>query len=328
MAERILVTGGAGYVGSVCVWHLLNSGYEVLIYDNLSTGHRCAIDARARFVHGDLGDAAKLEQAFKEFRPDFVMHFAASCLVGESVEKPIDYYKNNIANGICLVSAMIKNGVSGIVFSSSCAVYGEPVRIPMSEEDPKSPINPYGRTKLAFEYLLEDCDHAYGIKSVCLRYFNAAGATADLGEDHDPETHLIPNVLNVALGKSAWVKVFGNDYPTQDGTCIRDYVHVVDLATAHEKALGLLRNSRSERINLGIGKGFSVLEVIRSAMRISGREIPYKVVERRYGDPAILVASAEKARSLLGWEPEYRDLDSIVESAWKWHKEHPNGYGD
>ncbi|MGQ9604241.1 MAG: UDP-glucose 4-epimerase GalE [bacterium] len=328
MAERILVTGGAGYVGSVCVWHLLNKGYEVLIYDNLSTGHRSAIDRRARFVLGDLGESERLSRVFKEFRPDYVMHFAASCLVGESVEKPIDYYKNNVGNGISLISTMVKNGILGIVFSSSCSVYGEPVRIPMSEDDPKNPINPYGRTKRAFEQLLEDCDYAYGIKSVCLRYFNAAGAADSLGEDHSPETHLIPNVLRVVLGKTSLVKVFGNDYPTADGTCVRDYVHVIDLATAHEKAMELLRNKRSDRINLGIGKGFSVLEVIESASRVTGKKIPYEVVERRPGDPAVLIASAKRARDILGWKPEYCDLDRIIESAWKWHKEHPDGYRD
>lgn len=328
MAERILVTGGAGYVGSVCVWHLLNKGYRVLVYDNLSTGHRSAVDPRAEFVLGDLADGSKLDQVIKQFRPDFVMHFAASCLVGESVEKPIDYYRNNVASGLWLVSAMVKNGVSGIVFSSSCAVYGEPVRIPMSEDDPKNPINPYGRTKLAFENLLEDCDLAYGLKNVCLRYFNAAGATPLHGEDHDPETHLIPNVLKVALGKNEEVKVFGDDYPTKDGTCIRDYIHVLDLATAHERCLELLRSGKSDRINLGIGRGFSVLEVIESARRVTQKEIPYKVVARRQGDPAVLVASAQKADHVLGWQPEYRELDEIIETAWKWHMEHPNGYGD
>jgi len=326
LAERVFVTGGAGYVGSVCVDHLVAHDYEVLIYDNLSTGHREAVPQGARLEIGDLADRERLREVLAAFKPDFVMHFAASCLVGESFEKPLTYYSNNLIGGFNLVDAMLALDIKALVFSSSCAVYGEPRTIPMKEDDPKQPINPYGKTKLAFEHLLEDCDEAYGLKSVSLRYFNAAGATARLGEDHDPETHIIPNVIKVALGQAQGVTVFGDDYPTHDGTCVRDFVHVSDLARAHEMALEVLRKNRSERLNLGNGEGFSVLDVIKAVEKVTGKDIPYKVGERRKGDPAVLVASAEKAAKVLGWEPIYRSLEEIVETAWRWHREHPNGY--
>lgn len=327
MSERILVTGGAGYVGSVCVANLRSKGYEVLVYDNLSTGHREAVGEGVEFVAADLADRESISNAMKSFRPDSVMHFAASALLGESMTKPLDYYSNNVINGHNLVSAMLEHGVKRIIFSSTCAIYGEPVHIPMTEDDPRNPINPYGRSKLAFEHLLEDCDAAYDLKSVCLRYFNAAGAASGLGEDHEPETHLIPNVLKAALGLRAGLTVFGDDYPTPDGTCVRDYVHIADIADAHEKALHILGSGDSYKINLGNGKGFSVLEVIRTAEKLVGRAIPFEVSARREGDPAVLVATAAKASQLLRWKPVYSSLESIMESALRWHKEHPHGYG-
>ena len=327
MNERILVTGGAGYVGSVCVANLRDKGHEVLVYDNLSTGHREAVVEGVELIVGELADGERLARVFESFQPDCVMHFAASALLGESVSKPMDYYANNVINGHRLVGAMLDHGVHSIVFSSTCAIYGEPIHIPMKEDDPRKPINPYGRSKLAFEHLLEDCDTAYGLKSVCLRYFNAAGAARGLGEDHDPETHLIPNVLKAALGGRNDLVVFGDDYPTPDGTCVRDYIHIADIADAHEKALGLLRQGRSEKINLGNGKGFSVVDVIKSAEGLIGHRIPYTVAGRRKGDPAVLVASAAKALDMLGWKPAYASLESIMSSALKWHRGHPKGYG-
>ena len=326
LAERVLVTGGAGYVGSVCCERLLGLGYEVAIYDNLSTGHSEAVPEGAVFQPGDLADRKRLAEVFGIFKPDFVMHFAANALAGESYENPLLYYRNNIANGLNLIETMITSGVRSIIFSSSCAVYGEPGRVPITEDELKKPINPYGKTKLAFENLLDDCGQAYGLRSVCLRYFNAAGATACRGEDHDPETHIIPNVLKVALGLAPEVGVFGDDYPTADGTCVRDYVHIEDLAQAHEQAIGLLKRGLSERLNLGNGDGFSVLQVIKVSEKISGKRVPFRVSPRRKGDPAVLVASSAKAKQVLGWQPRYPTLDPIVESAWRWHREHPHGY--
>lgn len=326
MAEKVLVTGGAGYVGSVCADHLLGLGYRVLIYDNLSAGHREAVPEGALFEKGDLADKILLARVFESFRPDLVMHFAAKALAGESYENPVLYYRNNLADGLNLVETMLKYGVKAIIFSSSCSVYGEPRRIPITEEEAKVPVNPYGKTKLAFENLLEDCDNAYGLKSVCLRYFNAAGATPERGEDHDPETHIIPNVLRAALGLGGKLQVFGDDYPTEDGTCVRDYVHIKDLALGHEKAIGLLRSAKSDRINLGNGDGFSVLDVIKTSEKLTGKRIPFEMLPRRKGDPAVLVAGAARAASVLGWRPAYPTLDAIVESAWRWHREHPNGY--
>ena len=326
LAERVLVTGGAGYVGSACVARLLGLGYQVAVFDNLSMGHREAVHASARLEVGDLADLRRLAEVFKSFRPDVVMHFAAYALAGESYDRPTIYYRNNIANGVNLVEAMLEAGVKSIIFSSSCSVYGEPSQVPITEDLPKHPVNPYGETKLALENLLEDCDRAHGLKSVCLRYFNAAGATAERGEDHDPETHIIPNVLRVAQGRARQIEVFGDDYPTPDGTCVRDYVHIEDLAQAHEQALGLLRQGRSERLNLGNGNGFSVMQVIKVAEKVSGKPVPFKVAPRRKGDPATLVASSAKAKHVLGWKPAHPSLEEIVESAWRWHREHPYGY--
>jgi UDP-glucose 4-epimerase len=327
LALKILVTGGAGYVGSACVDLLLSEGYEVVTFDNLSTGHRQAVPSQAILEVGDLGDRARLGEVFGTHRPDAVMHFAASALVGESYENPLKYYTNNLVNGVNLVRVMLEHDVKSIVFSSTCAVYGEPRRIPMEEDDPKDPTNPYGHTKLAFEFVLSDCGNAHGLRSVCLRYFNAAGAVGRLGEDHDPETHLIPNVLKAAGESGSGLKVFGDDYPTEDGTCVRDYVHISDLARAHHEALNILARGESARINLGSGTGFSVLEVIRTAEKVTGVKIPFTVSPRRRGDPAVLVAGSGRARRLLGWEPEFGSLESIVASAWEWHRTHPDGYG-
>jgi len=326
LAERILVTGGAGYVGSVCVANLIDLGYEVAVYDNLSTGHRRAVAEGALLEVGDLGDSDVLSRLMASFRPDFVMHFAASCLLGESMREPLKYYANNVRNGQGLIEVMLAHDVKGLIFSSSCAIFGEPKQIPMTEDDPKNPVNPYGKSKLAFEFMLDDCDSAYGLKSVCLRYFNAAGAEGPRGEDHEPETHIIPNVFRAALGSGPDLRVFGNDYPTPDGTCVRDYVHISDLAVAHEKALGVLRERRSDKFNLGNGSGFSVLDVIETAGKIMGKPVPYAVTPRREGDPAVLVAGSDKAREALGWKPRYTSLEDILKSAWEWHREHPDGY--
>jgi UDP-glucose 4-epimerase len=326
LAEKILVTGGAGYVGSVCVANLIHRGYKVTVYDNLSTGHSRAVPDGALLEIGDLGQVDALSRVMASFRPDFVMHFAASCLLGESMKEPLKYYTNNVRNGQTLIEVMLRHDVKGLIFSSSCAIFGEPKQIPMTEDDPKVPMNPYGKSKLAFEYLLDDCDAAYGLKSVCLRYFNAAGAEGPRGEDHEPETHIIPNVFRAALGSGPELKVFGKDYPTPDGTCVRDYVHISDLAVAHEKALGFLRQRRSEKFNLGNGNGFSVLDVIETAGKVVGKPIPYSVTPRREGDPAVLVAGSDKARKALGWEPRYASLEGILKSAWEWHREHPGGY--
>lgn len=326
MTEKVLVTGGAGYVGSACVERLLGLGCRVAIYDNLSMGHREAVPDGAALEVGDLADRGRLAEVFAAFRPDVVMHFAAFALAGESYEKPTIYYRNNVSNGINLVDAMVAAGVKSIIFSSSCSVYGEPGVVPITEDLPKLPINPYGKTKLAFEHLLDDCENAYGLKSVCLRYFNAAGATASRGEDHDPETHIIPIVLKSALGQGGEIAVYGDDYPTSDGTCVRDYVHIEDLAQAHEQALGLLRQGKSDRINLGNGDGFSVMQVIKVAEKVTGRPVRYTVAPRRRGDPATLVGSSARARSILGWKPHHPSLEDIIETAWRWHREHPNGY--
>jgi UDP-glucose 4-epimerase len=328
MAERVFVTGGAGYVGSVCSARLVALGYKVMILDDLSAGHAEAVPGGAAFERGDISDTPGLSRALASFKPDVVMHFAARALAGESYENPLEYYRNNIGGGASLLGAMLDQGVRSIVFSSSCSVYGEPGRVPISEGDRKAPVNPYGETKLAFENLLTDCERAYGMRSVCLRYFNAAGGTEERGEDHDPETHIIPNVLKVALGLAPEVQVFGDDYPTKDGTCVRDYVHIEDLARAHEQALGLLRDGLSERINLGNGDGFSVFEVVETCSKIVGKKIPFRVFPRRAGDPAVLVASADRARSVLGWRPAFTTLEPIVESAWRWHSGHPHGYAN
>ncbi len=326
---RILVTGGAGYVGSHAVKWLLARGHDVWIYDNLSTGHRAAVPTD-RLIVGDLAERDRLDHALVEYRPEAVLHFAAFALVGESVRQPAKYYQNNVINTLYLLDALRRHGIGRFVFSSTCAVYGEPSIVPITEDEITKPVNPYGNTKLAVERALADFAGAYGWGVAILRYFNAAGASADgsIGEDHDPESHLIPIVLQTALGKRSAVEVFGSDYPTPDGTCIRDYIHVEDLATAHLLALEALAPGKILHCNLGTGRGHSVREVIRAAEEVTGRKVPVKEGPRRPGDPPLLVAAADKARRELGWEPRYTELRAIVETAWNWHRKHPDGYAD
>jgi UDP-glucose 4-epimerase len=326
----VLVTGGAGYIGSHTVVELIERGEDVIVVDNLSKGHRKAVGG-GKFVKGDLRDDSFLDMLFSENDIESVIHFAADSLVGESVKDPLKYYDNNVAATIKLMARMKGHGVKWLVFSSTAAVYGEPEKIPITESDPTLPKNPYGETKLVVERALEWADGAYGLKFVSLRYFNAAGAhkSGKIGEDHNPETHLIPIIMSVALGKRKEVVIFGSDYDTEDGTCIRDYIHVTDLARAHILALDKLRSGGDSAIyNLGNGVGFSVKEVIDSAERVTGKKIRQVAGERRQGDPAVLVASSEKITAELGWTPSYIELDSIIETAWKWHSSHPDGYGN
>ncbi len=324
----ILVTGGAGYIGSHMVWLLLEKGYDVVVIDNLEKGHKKAV-LGGKFYNGDLKDKEFLEKVFAENDILAVIHFAASSLVGESVQNPIKYYYNNVYGTLNLVDTMIKHNVKKLVFSSTAAVYGEPENIPIIEEDKTQPTNPYGETKLAIEKMLKWMDVAYGLKFVSLRYFNVAGSHPDgiIGEDHNPETHLIPIVLQTALGIREKVIVYGNDYNTKDGTCIRDYIHVIDLCDAHLKAMEYLeKNNKSEIFNLGNGMGFSVMEVIEKASEVVGKKIPYEIGPRRAGDPSILVASSQKAQELLEWQQKYNSLETIISTAWKWHSTHPHGY--
>lgn len=322
--KTIFVTGGAGYIGSVCVEQLLNEGYQVAVFDNLSEGHRKAVDPRAEFFQGNLKDRTVIRHAMGEVKPDAIMHFAANALVGESMEDPSKYFRNNVAHGINLLDMAVELGVKKFVFSSTCATFGIPERVPLDETLPQNPINPYGESKLLFEKILRWYDECHGLKYVALRYFNAAGATEKFGEDHRIETHLIPNVLKVALGQRESVDILGTDYPTPDGTCIRDYIHVLDLAQAHILAL---KTEGSERYNLGTGGGTSVKEVIAACREITGKEIPAVEKPRRAGDPPRLVAASDKVKAGLGWQPKFQDIRSIVESAWKWHVKHPHGYG-
>ncbi|MFN2507345.1 MAG: UDP-glucose 4-epimerase GalE [Chthoniobacterales bacterium] len=322
---KILVVGGAGYIGSVCAELLLDEGHEVAVFDNLSEGHRRAVDSRADSIHGDLSERSQIEAALERVKPDAVMHFAASALVGESMENPSKYFRNNIANGLNLLDAMVATGVRRLVFSSTCATFGPPERVPIDETLPQRPINPYGESKLAFERILRWYDEIHEVRFVALRYFNAAGASEQFGEDHRVETHLIPNVLKVALGQKSHVDIYGTDYDTPDGTCIRDYIHILDLSQAHILALGV---SRSDFYNLGTGGGSSVREVIEACRRITGREIPVVEKPRRLGDPPRLIAASAKIKRELGWEPRFQQLEAIVESAWKWHQKFPHGYGD
>jgi UDP-glucose 4-epimerase len=322
---NILVTGGAGYIGSVVAEQLLEAGHTPIIYDDLSKGHREAVLQGSVLVVGELADTRKLGECLRSNRIEAVIHMAASSLVGESITVPSNYFRNNTFMGIELLDAMLACGVNRIVFSSTAAVYGEPETTPIKEDSPQRPTNPYGESKLAFEKVLHWYDVAYGIKYASLRYFNAAGATAKLGEHHEPETHLIPIVLGCALGHCSEVAVFGDDYPTPDGTCIRDYIHVADLADAHILALGAL--DRGSRIyNLGNGNGYSVNEVIEAARRITGQSIPARIAPRRAGDPAVLVASSELIKQEIKWTPGHFELEAIIESAWDWHRAHPRGY--
>jgi UDP-glucose 4-epimerase len=323
---RVLVTGGAGYIGSVVSEQLVSDGHEVVIYDNLSKGHRGAVVEGARFVQGDLLEADQLRQTLNDNRIEAVIHMAASSLVGESVQEPSKYYHNNVVAGLVLLDAMRECGIKRIVFSSTAATYGEPEEQPIRETTSTNPTNTYGETKLAFEKAMHWYERAHGLRYASLRYFNAVGATERCGEDHDPETHLIPITLQAAAGKRAHVEIYGDDYPTADGTCIRDYIHVVDLARAHILALDVL-SERSAIYNLGCGgDGYSVRDVIETARRVTGKEIPVRMGPRRPGDPAVLIASSDKIKRELGWQPQFQDLGLIVESAWKWMLAHPDGY--
>ena len=323
---KILVTGGAGYIGSVVAEELIKAGHEVVVYDNLSYGHRAAVQSPAEFVAADLLDGETLCRVLREQAIEAVMHMAAYALVGESVTHPAKYYQNNLVAGLSLLNAMNECGVKRLVFSSTCATYGEPEKVPIKEAAPNRPTNPYGESKLAFERALRWYEAAYGLRYAALRYFNAAGATERCGEWHSPETHLIPLVLQAASGTREHVQIFGDDYPTRDGTCVRDYIHIVDLARAHILALGIL-GERSAIYNLGCGgEGYTVREVIDTAREVTGREIPVSVAPRRAGDPAVLIASSEKIRSELGWQPQFQDLEVIIQSAWDWLVAHSKGY--
>jgi UDP-glucose 4-epimerase len=322
---NVFVTGGAGYIGSICVEELLNAGHTVTVFDNLSEGHRSAVDPRARFIEGDLGEARLLTRSLQEAGSEAVLHFAAKALVGESMQQPGLYFQNNVAFGLHLLEAARAARVRKFVFSSTCATYGPPDRVPMTEDLPQRPINPYGESKLMFERMLRWYHELHGLEFVAFRYFNAAGASGRFGEHHRVETHLIPNVLRVALGQAEHCQIFGTDYPTPDGTCIRDYIHIVDLAQAHILALA---PGKQGFYNLGNGDGYSVRQVIQTCERITGKRIPALEQPRRPGDPPKLVAGAARAILDLGWKPRFPKLEDIVSTAWAWHQQHPQGYPD
>lgn len=327
----ILVTGGAGYIGSATVELLRRKNEEVVVLDNLCYGHRAALNAAIPFYEGDIGDKALIETIAREHGIEACIHFAAFAYVGESVAQPGKYFANNTAQTLALLEALRAAGTRKFIFSSTCATYGEPQYMPLDEAHPQKPVNPYGWSKFMVERILESFDHAHEFKFVALRYFNACGAMIAgetvLGEDHDPETHLIPLIMQAALRQREHITVFGSDYPTPDGTAIRDYIHIEDLGQAHLLALDYLREGGdSQFVNLGNGTGYSVLEVIEAVRRISGKEITVKMEGRRAGDPSRLIAVADKARQVLGWQPQHPDLDSIIQSAWQWHSTHPNGY--
>jgi UDP-glucose 4-epimerase len=322
---KIFVTGGAGYIGSICVEELLQHGHDVIVFDNLSEGHRMAIDPRATFIQGDLNDSKSVSLAVNTSRPDAVMHFAANAVVTESMQNPYKYFHNNVSGGLNLLNAMIENSVKRLVFSSTCATFGTPDRVPIDEDTAQNPINPYGESKLMFERILRWFDQIHALTFVALRYFNVAGASEKYGEHHRTETHLIPRILQVALGRLPHAEIYGTDFPTPDGTCIRDYIHVQDLASAHILALSA---DRSGFYNLGTGGGTSVREVINACRKIAGHAIPTIERPRRAGDPARLIASSERARESLGWKPLFENIEAIVESAWRWHLAHPAGYQD
>ena len=326
---RILVTGGAGYIGSHAVRLFLARGHDVWVYDNLSMGHRGAVPAE-RLIAADLCEGQRLDHALMLHRIEAVVHFAAFAFVGESVTDPAKYYQNNLVNTLNLLDALRRHKINRIVFSSTCATYGVPEIVPITEEEKQKPINPYGNTKLAVEHALADYAAAYNWGFAALRYFNAAGAAPDggIGEDHHPETHLIPLVLQTAMGQRQAIDIFGTDYPTPDGTCIRDYIHVDDLAEAHLLALEALAPGKQLRYNLGTGRGYSVREVIAAAEEVTGKKVPVNEGPRRAGDPPALVAASEKVQRELGWRPKYTDLRSVVETAWKWHQSHPKGYAE
>ena len=322
---QVLVTGGAGYIGSVCTEYLLDKGYEVTVFDALITGHRSAVDPRAKFIEGDLADREKIIDVCRKGNFDAIMHFAAFSLVGESMVNPSKYFRNNLASAINLADAAVEGGVRNFVFSSTAATFGQPERIPISEYDRQLPINPYGESKLCFEKVLKWYHEIHGINYAALRYFNAAGATEAHGEDHRPESHLIPIILQTAAGQRECLKLFGDDYDTPDGSCIRDYIHVWDLAQAHELAL---HAKESGHYNLGTGNGLSVFEIIKAAEAVTGKKIPFEIAPRRPGDPARLIACSDRARKELGWAPCYENAEKIVESAWKWRQKFPEGYAD
>jgi UDP-glucose 4-epimerase len=322
---HIFVTGGAGYIGSICSEQLLDADHQVTIFDNLTEGHRRALDSRAKFIEGDLSHRDVILGTVREARPDAIMHFAANALVGESMTNPSKYFRNNVAAGVNLVDAAVEGGVKKFIFSSTCATYGTPEKVPMDERLPQKPINPYGESKLMFEKILNWYDKIHGLVCVNLRYFNAAGASEKFGEDHRIETHLIPNIIKVALGQKEKAEVYGDKYATPDGTCIRDFIHIHDLAAAHMLALG---RDTSANYNLGSGEGFSVKQVIDVVRKVTGHPIPVVIKDARPGDPPRLVASSHKITSELGWRPKYARLQPIIESAWAWHQKFPNGYGD
>src|SRR6266700_1938567 len=322
---NVFVTGGAGYIGSICTEELLNAGHAVTVYDNLSEGHRSAVDVRATFVPGRPDEEGNILNAVQAARPDAIVHFAANALVGESMTNPGKYFHNNVANGLKLLQAAVAAGVKKFVFSSTCATYGPPDRVPMTEDLPQRPINPYGESKLMFEKMLNWYHQLHGLEFVAFRYFNAAGASEKFGEHHRIETHLIPNVLKVPLGQKAHCEIYGTDYPTPDGTCIRDYIHIIDLAQAH--ILGLAAGKQGF-YNLGNGDGYSVRQVIDACAKVTGKKIPAVEKPRRPGDPPKLVASAAKAINELQWKPKFPKLEDIVSTAWAWHTKYPSGYSD
>ncbi|MBA4149695.1 MAG: UDP-glucose 4-epimerase GalE [Verrucomicrobia bacterium] len=322
---NLFVTGGAGYIGSIFVEESINAGHQVTVFDNLIEGHASAVDSRATFIEGNLGDRDRTIQAIKNVKPEAIIHFAAHALVGESMTNPSKYFRNNVGSGINLLDGALEAGVKKFVFSSTCATYGPPDRVPMTEDLPQRPINPYGESKLMFEKILQWYQQLHGLEFVAFRYFNAAGASEKFGEHHRIETHLIPNVLKVPLGQSPHCEIYGTDYPTPDGTAIRDYIHVIDLAQAHLLAL---QPGKQGFYNLGNGDGYSVRDVIKTCEKLSGKSIPAIEKPRRAGDPPKLVAAADKAKNELGWKPRYPKLEDIVATAWAWHQKHPNGYAD
>lgn len=322
MSNTVLVSGGAGYIGSHACKALAAAGYQPVAYDNLAYGHESAVKW-GPFERGDINDAERLDQVLKQYRPIAVMHFAAYAYVGESVQDPGKYYRNNVAGSLCLIEAANRHGIDKFIFSSTCATYGEPQQIPMTEAHRQMPINPYGHSKLMIEQMLRDFEVAHGLRSVSLRYFNAAGAdpAGETGEDHDPETHLIPLVLDAALGVRPGITVFGDDYDTPDGTCVRDYIHVTDLADAHVSALRYLeKGGASGAFNLGNGNGFSVMEIIETAKKVTGKAIPFSIGPRRAGDPPKLIGDSARIRQVLNWQPAYADIETIIETAWQWQR--------
>jgi UDP-glucose 4-epimerase len=325
---KILVTGAAGYIGSICSEVLLQRGHQVVALDNLQEGHAVAVPPAAPFCKADLGIRAEIEAVFSKHRPDAVMHFAAEALVAKSVREPSTFYAANVSGGVNLLDSVIRHGIKKFIFSSTAATYGEPHTVPIPEDHSKNPINPYGKSKLRFEEILADYRGYTGLDYATLRYFNAAGASAERGEDHRVETHLIPRVLDAAAGNIPYVEVFGTDYPTPDGTCVRDYVHVLDIADAHLRALESLDKVSGEAFNVGNSRGFSILEVLDATERITGRKIPRKMSPRRPGDPAVLVASKEKLQRFLGWQAQHSSLEEIISSAWAWKQKHPRGYAE